>query len=41
MNGKLCDLVRFEIDDRHMHLWLVRFLYPSTTLWTRLYEEFL
>ena len=27
--------------DRHMHPWLVRFLYPSATLWARLYEEFL
>lgn len=27
--------------DRHMHPWLVRFLYPSATLWPRLYEEFL
>ena len=27
--------------DRHMHPWLVRFLHPSTTLWNRLYEEFL
>ena len=27
--------------DRHMHPWLVRFLYPSTTFWNRLYEDFL
>lgn len=27
--------------DRHMHPWLVRFLYPSTVLWNRLFEEFL
>ena len=27
--------------DRHMHPWIVRFLLPSTTLWTRLFEGFL
>ncbi len=27
--------------DRHMRPWLVRFLHPSTSLWNRLYEEFL
>lgn len=27
--------------DRHMHPWIVRFLFPSSVLWTRLYEDFL
>ncbi len=27
--------------DRHMHPWIVRFLFPSAVLWTRLYEDFL
>ncbi len=27
--------------DRHMHPWIVRFLFPSSVLWSRLYEEFL
>ena len=39
--GELLERKRLVEVDRHMHPWLVRFLYPSTTLWTRLYEEFL
>lgn len=27
--------------DRHMHPWIVRFLFSSTNLWSRLYEDFL
>ena len=38
---ELLERKRLAEVDRHMHPWLVRFLHPSTALWTRLYEEFL
>lgn len=38
---ELLERKRLAEVDRHMHPWLVRFLHPSTTLWNRLYEEFL
>ena len=38
---ELLERKRLAEVDRHMHPWIVRFLHPSSSLWNRLYEEFL